>query len=277
MIKFNRYFIPYIFLLIILGFNGGIIISFFMVFLHEFAHYVAARRLGFSGFDAEVLPIGAVLKVKDLDEATPKEDFLISISGPMLNLILAIIFYFMKSKVLFNTNITLCLFNFIPVMPLDGSRMLKDILLKKFNFKKANLLTLYISFFIGYMLIFLNIILFFKGKFNLNLAVISIFTIVCSYKEKERIAYIIMGNIIKKRYKIINRGYIENKNVSVYYRKNLLYVLGLVEKGRYNVFTIMDEELNVIDTIYEQELIDALKKYGNISVQEYITIKAQDF
>jgi stage IV sporulation protein FB len=66
--------------------------------MHELVHYITARFLGFSGFVVELIPIGAVLKVKDLDEATPLEDFIISISGPLFNLILAGIFYFSSYK-----------------------------------------------------------------------------------------------------------------------------------------------------------------------------------
>ena len=101
MIKLNKYFIPYILILILLGFKGEILISFIIVFMHELVHYATARLLGFSGFVVEVIPIGAVLRVKDLDEASPREDFIISISGPLFNLILAGFFLFYKLQTSF--------------------------------------------------------------------------------------------------------------------------------------------------------------------------------
>ena len=84
MIKFNKFFIPYIFLLIVIGFRGELLISFILVILHEIVHYLTAVAFGFSGFDIKILPIGAVLRLKDLDEATPFEDLVISLSGPYL-------------------------------------------------------------------------------------------------------------------------------------------------------------------------------------------------
>ena len=276
MIKLNKYFIPYIIILFLLGFRGETLVSFSIVFLHEFVHYIVARFLGFSGFDVEILPIGAVLKVKDLDEATPKEDFIISISGPLFNLIMALIFYFTSYKLLFISNLAIGLLNFLPAIPLDGGRMLRDLFLGRTLYKRANKLTIYISYFVGYVLVFYNIALFYRGNINLNLAIIALFIIFCSYKEKERIVYIIMGDIIKKKLKIINRGYMENKSISIFYKKNLLYALSLVDKGRYNVFTILNENIEVIDIIYEQELVEALKKYGNISIDEFIKISEED-
>ena len=272
MFKLNKYFIPYILVLFLLGFRGEFFISFLIVFIHELVHYITARCLGFSGFVVEMIPIGAVLKVKDLDEASPMEDFIISISGPLFNLILAVIFYFSSYKLFFVCNLSIGLLNFLPALPLDGGRMLRDLLLKKIIYKRANILTIYVSFFIGYTLVFYNLTLFFRGKININLSLIALFIIYCAYKEKERIVYAIMGDIIKKKYKILNRGYIENKSISIFYKKSLLYALGLVEKGKYNIFTILNEEIEVVDIVYEQEIIEALKKYGNISIEEFINM-----
>jgi len=258
--------------LFLLGFRGELFISFIIVFMHECVHYLTARILGFSGFVVEMIPIGAVLKVKDLDEASPREDFIISISGPLFNLILAGFFYFSSYKLLFLCNLSIGLLNFLPAFPLDGGRMLRDIFLKKTIYKRANVLTIYVKFFVGYTLIFYNLILFYIGKIYFNLTIIALFIIYCAYKEKERIVYVIMGDIIKKKNKILSRGYMENKSISIFYKKNLLNALALVERGRYNIFTILNEEIEVIDIVYEQEIIEALKKYGNISIEEFINL-----
>ena len=231
MFKLNKYFIPYILVLFLLGFRGEVLISFLIVFMHEFVHYITARILGFSGFVVEVIPIGAVLKVKNLDEASPKEDFIISISGPLFNLILAAIFYFSSYKLFFLSNLSIGLLNFLPALPLDGGRMLRDLFLRKTIYKKANVLTIYVSFFIGYILVFYNLILFYRGITNMNLSLIALFIIYCAYKEKERIVYVIMGDIIKKKYKFMKRGYLENRNISIHFNNDLLTALSILDKN----------------------------------------------
>ena len=86
MIKVSKYFIPYVIFLIIIGYKGQLIYAFLIVLVHEMVHYITARYYGFSGFDIELIAVGAVLKFRDLDDATPKEDLIISISGPMSNI-----------------------------------------------------------------------------------------------------------------------------------------------------------------------------------------------
>ena len=267
-------------MLIILGFKGELIIAFVLVFIHELVHYLTARILGFSGFDIEILPIGAVLKVKELDEASPKEDLIISLSGPLLNLLLAVIFYILfilfNNNYLYlicNSNLAIGIFNLIPAFPLDGGRVLRDILSIKIIYRKANEISITISMILGSILMFIYFVSVAANKNNFNLGLISIFILISSMKEKERIVYLIMGYIIKKKYKFIKRGYIENKSISVFCKNDLLSVLGIIDKNKYNIFTVLDENMSVLAILYEEEILHAIKTYGNISLKEYIDSK----
>ena len=271
---------PYIILLIILGFKGELVIAFAFVFIHELMHYLTARILGFSGFDIEILPIGAVLKVKDLDEASAEEDLMISLAGPLLNLLLAVIFYvlFMLFNrpyllLIYRTNLALGIFNLIPAFPLDGGRILRDILSIKTIYRRANEISIRVSMILGSIFMFIYFVSVAANKSNFNLGLISIFILISSIKEKERIVYLIMGYIIRKKYRFIKRGYVENKSISIFCEKNLLSVLGIIDKNKYNLFTILDENMKLIETLYEEEIIEAIKAYGNISLSEYIDIK----
>lgn len=280
MIKVNKFFILYIILLFLIGFHGDYYAAFCMVMLHELTHYLTAKHYKITGVEVEILPFGAFLKLKELDEASPKEDFIISMSGPLFNFIMALIFYvlyfYFKNEILYSfsvTNAALCIFNLIPALPLDGGRILRALLSTKMLYKTANLITVIISMTFGFLLMFIYFITFLKYKTNLSVGFVSIYIIVCSYKEKERFAYLIMSDIIKKRFKIIKRGYIENKSFSIYYKQDLLSAIGVSEKNKYNVFTILNEELKVLDIIYEGEILEGLKKYGNITLEQYIKLR----
>jgi Zn-dependent proteases len=279
-IKVSKYFIPYVIFLIIIGYKGQLVYAFFIVFVHEMVHYITARHFGFLGFDIEFIAVGAVLKFRDLDDATPKEDLFISVSGPMSNIALAVIFYFLYKifpsnnfYMLFAGNLSIGLFNLIPAFPLDGGRILRDLLNLRLTYKRSNKIVMISSIIIGILLMFLYIFMFLKGSTNFNLGIIGLFIIISALKENERVSYIIMGDIIKKKYKFTQKGYIENKNTSVYYKKDLLCVMGLFDKNKYNIFTVLDEEMKVMDILYEEEIISALKLYGNITIEEFMKIE----
>ena len=49
--------------------------------------------------------------------------------------------------------------------------------------------------------------------------------------------------------------------------------LGMVDKNKYNLFTVLDENMSVLEILYEEEIIQAIKVYGNISLLDYIDRK----
>ncbi|MEW9096659.1 MAG: M50 family metallopeptidase [Clostridiaceae bacterium] len=284
MIKINKYFIPYLLILFYIGYEKKLLFSLAIVILHECVHYLVARYFGFAGFQIEILPVGTVLKLRDIDEASTKEELIISLSAPLINLILAAVFYMLFTinplniyLLLYECNLIIGLFNLIPAYPLDGGRIIRGILNYKYIYKKANLITVYISLILGIFLIFIYLFLFFAGKSNISLGLIALFIIISSIKERERITYIIMGDIIKKKNKFLKRGYIENRSISVSYKSTLVSILSIVEKNKYNIFYVLDNDMKVIDLIFEQEIIEGLKLYGNITLEEFMDVQDKNY
>lgn len=283
MVRISRYLIPYIILIWVVSFKSQLLIGFAIIFIHELIHLMTARILGYSGFSIDIIPIGTSLILKDLDEASPKEDIIISLSGPMGNFIIAAIFYVLNELLGYqwmyhfvNYNIVIGIFNLIPAFPLDGGRILRALLNLKFIYKKANKIALNISICIGYIFGVFFLVTLFMNSINVDLLFFCIFILGVSYREKRRIAYIIMGYIVKKKEKLIRRGYLENRSVSVYYKLNLLQLIELVDKNKYNEFIVLDDNMNVIGILYEEDIIAALKDLGNISVKEALGARPQE-
>ena len=91
--------------------------------------------------------------------------------------------------------------------------------------------------------------------------------------EEQTSMYITMGNVIKKRKKLLKDNFIENKSISVYYKQGLVNVLALVDRNKFNTFYILNDDMKLIYILHEDELIEALKSYGNMTVEEYINRK----
>lgn len=140
------------------------------ILLHEMAHMIVGVCLGLKIKKIMFNPLGMCLEFIGYRENKKTiKKIIINLSGPLFNLIFAIIISYLnieyKLKVdLFYTNLLLGIFNLLPIIPLDGGKVLKEILSIKFGYKNANIYSMNIS---KILLIFISLsysILIFKIK-----------------------------------------------------------------------------------------------------------------
>lgn len=179
-----------------------IIVVFLCVVLHELGHALMAKHYNIKTEKITLLPIGGIASFEKLPES-PKQELLIVIAGPLVNVVIAILLYlillvqdFMKLNFtetfevlmlynlqsflffLFIVNVSLIVFNLIPAFPMDGGRILRSLLALKVGRIKATKITsslglmiAIIFFFVGLLynplLMFIALFIF-LGAFNEN-------------------------------------------------------------------------------------------------------------
>lgn len=268
-----------ILLLLAISFESKILIGVVSIILHEFTHIFVGNRLGCKLSALELGLTGAKAEITDVEDLLDREKFILYISGPAMNLFLGVVLYGLYRvnsihllEVCYSINFSLCIFNLMPAYPLDGSRILEIILSKYISYIKAKKITTYVSYFSSISFIVLFFFMIFLHRVNISLFLIGILIIYSTVLEKKWTMYIIMGDIIKKRRKLEKYNFIENKTISVFYKNELLDVMRMVDKSKFNTFYILDEELKLLKIIHEDELLEGLKNYGNITLEEYINI-----
>ena len=114
-------------------------------FFHELGHLCTGFILGFKPYSLGINPLGLSInfriKAEDYNEKIKKGNILalkkliIAFGGPAVNFLIVILFLFCDIKI-FNcprefviySNLLIGLFNLIPIYPLDGGRILKNVL-----------------------------------------------------------------------------------------------------------------------------------------------------
>ena len=123
---------------------GLLVAVFTCVLIHEYGHALMARRFGVETQDIIITPIGGLARLQGMPRR-PIEEFLITLAGPMVNLVIAIIFFvfllatgrdFLPSSgyaglkefapMMLWMNLVLFFFNLIPAFPMDGGRLLRS-------------------------------------------------------------------------------------------------------------------------------------------------------
>lgn len=113
--------------------------------LHEIGHYMAACYYCFDIQYMMILPFGAFLSLNDFGKHKVLEEAMMLIAGPMVNVIFVIVFYFLHQRYLLIINLFICLFNMLPVYPLDGSKLFHLLLSCFVDYAKAFYLQIRVS------------------------------------------------------------------------------------------------------------------------------------
>lgn len=104
--------------------------------VHEFGHILAMRSLGYRLRRVDILPMGALIVCP---EGIPhRDEFIIAVSGPLASLFSAltasIVFALTRSPFALYAsliNLTLALFNLMPIKKLDGGKALSSFIFYK--------------------------------------------------------------------------------------------------------------------------------------------------
>ncbi len=158
----------------------GMLGLFVCVILHEMGHAFVARHYKLPTRQITLFLFGGVAEIQK-EPSTPKVEFLMSITGPIVSFFLALCFYFLSmlsiqqdwsviAQGLFGylalINLIIAIFNMIPAFPLDGGRVLRSILWAwKKNLAWATKVASRIGAGFGFFLIFFGILNFIQGAF----------------------------------------------------------------------------------------------------------------
>lgn len=178
-----------------------VIALFFCVILHEFGHALTARRFGVGTRSITLLPIGGLASLKEMPD-NPKQEFLIAIAGPLVNVVIAILLYPFASLetylgqdpevlqeqlstinannflfYLFFINIALVLFNMIPAFPMDGGRVFRALLSMRMGRVQATSIASSVGKFLAFLFFVFGLF------YSVILAVIAVFIYFGAHSE----------------------------------------------------------------------------------------------
>ena len=143
-----------IFLAIILFFMFNSIntyLSFmFFILIHEIAHLIVGVIIGGVPQKMTISIFGVSIEFYSYGKNKSLHRIIFFFVGPLINFIIGFLCNkFMKNaelkEIIVMTNYAIAIFNLIPILPLDGGKILKEILKKIFGFEKSNRIMIFIS------------------------------------------------------------------------------------------------------------------------------------
>lgn len=235
------------------GFSDMLSMAFLTAICHELSHLFTALLLKEKCICVAVMPYGAKLLIKP--SSLLKNELLITAAGPFFNALMLIIF---KSGPFYEMNFSMLIFNLLPILPLDGGRILYLILSLKNPFFALSFMKR-LSFVLGVLLLLLGAYQAAVTGFNFSVFIIGGF-LFASALDKNDIPRLYLSssqNPIKKVSAPIT--------VSELAALNTVPARTLISKlppFRYSFINILNPDGTLYKRMSENELIEAVLGKG---------------
>ena len=267
--KLNPLFILMLGVTFFTGYAQEALIIVAVVALHELAHALAARILDVEVVSLELLPFGAAATLSSAPMKVGDEIF-VALAGPaanILSMMLAISLkhvlpgFFQLDPTFVRYSAALAVFNLFPALPLDGGRILRAILTPHIGMARATKSACVAGYILAAVLVGFGIfMIIYEGWFNFTLFVIGVFVFISAFKERKTVHYRAMRDKMNKFDKLSKEGALPIRNIAVYYNTPVSKLLLMRSPGVVNVFSVMDENLRVMGSIGEGELMSVGQK-----------------
>ncbi|WZL71575.1 M50 family metallopeptidase [Clostridiaceae bacterium 35-E11] len=279
-IKFNIWVGIVFIIFFIFGYVENVVISFFIVLFHEGAHMMMAKTLGYRIESIELFPFGGVARIEESIAVNPQHEVMIAIIGPLINFIAVLISYNLLnilhiSNELFvffiYANLTIGIFNLLPIIPLDGGRVFRAYLAYLIGFKRATKIAVIIAKAISFFLFLWGCYVIQYHKLNFLVLFIAIFLYIAAHKEHKMAVFIFMKEITQKNQHLLSEGVLKTKYLVAVKNTSAKDVINQFIPRTYHIITVMDKGCKVIGVLTESELVDGVMEYGlNVSLEKLL-------
>lgn len=266
-IKLNVFFILFLFTSYFTGWLRQSLILFASLLLHEFGHVMAARKLKIEVYEVELLPYGGVARMEELFKLGGVAEAEVSAAGPAISFILALVCNFLKSysglfEQAFRFNLIICLFNLLPIIPLDGGRISRNFLVFFMGYRQATRILILAGRAAAFILLGCNIYMLASGGRSAALIIAGIFIYIGTVKEEKLSSYycLFTGNNIKRMMTAKNR--IRKRFIKVREDIPIRLVVDRFSPVTLCYVKVLDVSGEIKSILSEEEIINGFLVYG---------------
>jgi stage IV sporulation protein FB len=261
----------------------GIFLNYLLVLiaisLHELSHIAVAGLLGKRIHSVKILSVGLNASIDEIGYGR-WSSIAIFTAGPLCNILLysgsswLCSYYLLLSegmRFFISTNLTLAIFNLLPVLPLDGGRILREILSMGFGMRQGTRFSKRVSFLFTVLLIFFGIVQIMNNYYNFSLILIGIYIIFRIRAEEMEAAIMNIKNVIYRRSRFMKKGIYAARDLAVIKSTLMSEVIKNMDFDRFHIIYVLDDQQKIYKVLTEQQVMDGLLKYDSeLTFEEYI-------
>jgi stage IV sporulation protein FB len=252
---------------IVTGRFTELVTLFFIVIWHELGHLVTALHFGWTVREVKLLPFGGVVEVEEAGTLPVREEMWVAIAGPIQNAILAAISYGLGQAGWIDTgwsddfvraNVLIGLFNLLPVLPLDGGRMLQAWISLQVPFHRTLMWSAKISLVFSVLIVVASMYpLLMGGLLHLNLLTVGLFLCASNWTYFRNVPFVFLRFLVHRTEsseKHIDRGTL-SRPIVISDNRPLSHIIRLFMKEEYHLVYVMNRG-KITKVLPEKTIID---------------------
>jgi stage IV sporulation protein FB len=244
-----------------------IITLFTIVLWHELGHVIAALRFGWTVKEVKLLPFGGVVEVEEAGALPVREEVWVAVAGPVQNIILAGIAYGLAQIGWIDTgwsddfvriNVLIGLFNLLPVLPLDGGRILQALISLQVPFHKTLMWSAKISLVFSAVVVIGSFYpLWNGGLLHLNLLAVGLFLCASNWTYFHNIPFLFLRFLVHRSERSEHRIQYGTLSRPIVIAENqaLSQIIRLFMKEQYHLVYVMNRG-KISKVVTEKAIID---------------------
>lgn len=272
-IKIHPTFIGLLLISALCGFAARALIVFGLVILHELIHTIAARGFGVKVHSIELYPYGGTAVLDDTFTGKKKEETVISFAGPAFNLALFLILQYLRwegilrgawTLDLVKMNFWLAFFNLIPVLPLDGGRIVRAMLAGTFGFVRTTKVLAAAGKWLGGLFVISGFLLQALGYYLYEPAlfiVLGVFFWLGSRRELANARIVFLKQLCRKKELLLSLGLMKSNSFTVSQDTTLGQIINEFTADRFSLVNVLGKK-DKISTLSESEIIQGMMERG---------------
>ena len=165
--------------------TGSVFLCILSGILHETGHLAVLLFSRERPDKICITPFGMRIERRADTSLSFRKEAFCAFAGPLVNIVLFFVFwgtYFSR------INLAIALLNLLPCEPLDGGKILENLLKNRISFAKAEKITLIVSCFTVFPVAVFGFIILFQSRYNFSLLFISFYLIFFIALKKKKIS-----------------------------------------------------------------------------------------
>ncbi len=253
---------------ILTGYFLELLILFSIVLIHELGHVAAARSFGWTITKVELLPFGGVAETDQSGTSSVREDIIVAAAGPFQNAWMIGLAYLLGTvglweaewtQTFIQANLMIGLFNLIPILPLDGGKIMQALLSCVLPYYRAIQSSTWISIALSLVLAAASIWNIRSEGIEFNLLIISVFLLVSNGYGLRNGRYQFVRFLMNRNMRmepLIDKGTLAQPIVISPHR-TIAEIVRLFMREKYHIVYVLGSGGSVKLVIPEQRLLHA--------------------